>query len=187
MTAQQESAEEMPDDAFMQPLEVTPREALIQMIRYYQAQDGLLTKAQDEAQKLRDELSEVQRPLDAQMARLNKRVIELTAQLDASTTVPEGFVIAPDYRGYAHLGTGQYLLNNSGPDGEEPELIISIATEEEKAGRTVGDSRDNPEGQMIQPEVMCVRIRFANVAGLDALEKQLRMLREECFQGSSHD
>ncbi len=72
------------DDAFMQPLEVTSREVLIQMVYYYQAQDGLLTKAQDEAQKLREELAEVHRPLDAQMARLNNRVIELTAQLDAT-------------------------------------------------------------------------------------------------------
>jgi hypothetical protein len=95
--------------------------------------------------------------------------------------VPEGRALVPDYRGYARLGTGQYVLNNSANDGEEPELIISIATEEEKAGRTVGEMRDNPPGRMLQPEEMCVRIRFASVAGLDALENQLRLLREECF------
>ena len=171
----------LPDDAFSQPLETMPREALIQMVEYYQAQDGLLTAAQNEAQRLRDQLEEVERPLDAQMARLNKRVIELNEELFAARAVAEGYVLAPHFRGFAHLGTGQYLLNNSGDDGEEPELIISIASEAEKAGRTIGDSRDNPEGHMIQPEQMCVRIRFANVAGLDALEKQLRMLREECF------
>ncbi len=86
------------------------------------------------------------------------------------------YVAAPDYRGYAHLGTGQYLLNNCGD-----ELVISLATESEKVGRTVGDTRENTPGDMIQPEDICVRIRFENVAGLDALEKQLRYLREECF------
>lgn len=88
--------------------------------------------------------------------------------------------LPPDFRGYAHLGTGQYLLNNSAK-GDPAELIISIATEKEKAGRVVGDHRDNPPGSQLQPDAMAVRIRFATVAGLDALEAQLRFLREEHF------
>jgi len=97
---------------------------------------------------------------------------------------PEGFVLAPHYRGYAHLGIGAYLINHSAV-GSPPELIISLATEEEKAGRVVGGDGPNPDGAEIQPEVMAVRLRFENVAGLDALEKQLRYLREEHFGATS--
>ncbi|OYZ19371.1 MAG: hypothetical protein B7X65_13855 [Polaromonas sp. 39-63-25] len=93
-----------------------------------------------------------------------------------------GRVLAPEYRGYANLGTGQYILNHT---GDHPaELIISIATEEEKAGRAVGDSRNLEPRKILNPEDMCVRIRFENVAGLDALEQQLRFLREELFATS---
>lgn len=97
-----------------------------------------------------------------------------------------GGVMVPDYRGYANLGTGQYLLNISGAD-EPPELIISIASDEEKAGRTVGDLRDNQPGTVIQPEQMAVRLRFASEAGLAALEQQLRILREERFAAAAGD
>ena len=86
----------------------------------------------------------------------------------------------PEFRGYAHLGTGQYLLNHT-KAGEEAELIISIATEEEKDGRIVGDERDNAPDAILHPEAMCVRLRFANVAGLDAPEAQLRHLRKVHF------
>lgn len=59
------------------------------LIDYLEAQDGLITQAQDEVARLRAELAEVQRPLDAQMARLNEnltaanaRVAELEAKLN---------------------------------------------------------------------------------------------------------
>lgn len=99
----------------------------------------------------------------------------------AQPPAPDGWVMVPDYRGYAALGTGQYLLDISG-DANPAELIIHIATGEEKDGRTVGDLRDksNP-GEMIQPEKMAVRLAFFTVAGLDALEQQLRILRETHF------
>lgn len=87
---------------------------------------------------------------------------------------------ADDCRGYAHLGIGAYLINHSAA-GEPAELCISIATEEEKVGRVVSDSRDNSPGSLIQPETMAVRLRFENAAGLDALEHQLRLLREVHF------
>jgi hypothetical protein len=91
-------------------------------------------------------------------------------------------VLAPHFRGFAALGTGQYVINHS---ADLPaELIISIATEAEKAGRTVGDERDNPPGGMLQPDVMAIRIEFTTVAGLDALENQLRYLREVHFPES---
>jgi hypothetical protein len=97
--------------------------------------------------------------------------------------VPEGFVVAPHFRGYAHLGIGAYVINHSAK-GEPAELAISIATEEEKAGRTVGDTSDNAPDAMVQPEAMAVRLRFENVAGLDALEQQLRFVRSEHFPES---
>lgn len=98
-------------------------------------------------------------------------------------TLPAGVVLAPHYRGYAHLGTGNYLIDHSAVS-DPAELVISIATDEEKAGRAVGEDRDNPPGKHIQPEDMAVRIRFENAAGLDALEKQLRYLREVHFPES---
>lgn len=58
------------------------------LIDYLESQDGLLSKAQDEAERLRAELAEVKRPLDEQMARLNanltaanKRIAELEKRL----------------------------------------------------------------------------------------------------------
>lgn len=104
----------------------------------------------------------------------------------AHAAVPPGYVLVPDYKGYANLGAGQYLLNISGADGP-PELIISIASDEEKAGRTVGDWRENPPGTVIQPEQIAVRLRFASEAGLAALEQQLRRLREERFAAAAGD
>lgn len=101
----------------------------------------------------------------------------------ARATLPDGIVLAPHYRGYAHLGTGNYLLDHT-QLGDPPELIISIATEADKAGRSVGEDRDNPFGKQIQPDDIAVRIRFESAAGLDALEKQLRYLREVHFADS---
>lgn len=89
----------------------------------------------------------------------------------------------PDYRGYANLGTGQYRIDHS-KEGADAELVISIASEEDKAGRAIGEDRDNPDGMEIQPESMAVRLRFANEAGLDALESQLAYLRQVHFAKS---
>jgi len=91
-----------------------------------------------------------------------------------------GWVVVPPYRGYAKLGLGAYLIDHSA-HGQPAELVISVATEAEKAGRTVGDLRDTEEGAKIPVEKMAVRLEFANVAGLDALEQQLRILRSVHF------
>lgn len=91
----------------------------------------------------------------------------------------DGMVLAPDYRGYANLGIGAYILGHSA-ENEDAELFISIATEAEKIGRTVGDLRDCEPG-VIPAEQIAVRLRFENVAGLDALEQQLRILRSVHF------
>lgn len=58
-------------------------EAAADSIAYLAAQEGLLEKAQQAAERAHAELAETKRPLDEQMARLNRRVIELTAELDA--------------------------------------------------------------------------------------------------------
>lgn len=98
----------------------------------------------------------------------------------AEPVIPDGYALVPDYRGYAHLGTGQYVLNTT--DKPDPaEVIISIATEADKAGRTIGERRDNPAHSVIQPEEMCVRIRFENERGLFALEDQLADIRKQYF------
>lgn len=88
-------------------------------------------------------------------------------------------------RGYALLGTGNYLLNHS--DDFHPELgvelIITLATAKDKEGnRQIGETRDNPHHrQPIQPEDMVVRIGFLNERGLFALEKQLAEIRKQFF------
>lgn len=92
----------------------------------------------------------------------------------------------PDFRGYAALGTGQYLLNACPATEDLPaELVISIATEEEKAGRVIGDLKDVEPGTEIDPSSMAVRLAFFSVSGLDALEQQLRILREESFPNTT--
>lgn len=50
-------------------------------LAYLEAQDGLLSKAQDECQRLRDELAETKRPLDAQMVRLNANLITANEEI----------------------------------------------------------------------------------------------------------
>jgi hypothetical protein len=92
----------------------------------------------------------------------------------------EGLHLVPTYRGYANLGTGQYLMNVSAI-GDSPELIISIASEEEKAGRRVGEDLPNKVGQLIYPEQMAVRLRFSSVDGLAVLERKLSELRDDHF------
>lgn len=102
--------------------------------------------------------------------------------------LPRGFVVAPSYRGYALLGTGRYVLNYSAAPADPDlgaELIISLASEQERHGRKVGERRMPAEpGKPIQPEEMAVRIGFLTEAGLCALEDQLIHLRAEHFPGT---
>lgn len=91
----------------------------------------------------------------------------------------------PDFRGYAAMGTAQYLLYACPATKDlPPELVIVPATEEEKAGRIIGDLKECEPGLTIPPERIAIRIAFFSVDGLDALEQQLRILREESFPTS---
>ena len=107
---------------------------------------------------------------------------ELAALVNEQTVLREQL----KYRGYANLGTGQYCINHS-RSGVPAELVITLATDEEKAGRAVGEERDNAPDAVIQPDAMCVRLRFWSVAGLDALEQQLRYLRDVHFTDHTDD
>lgn len=106
----------------------------------------------------------------------------------ARTMLAEGRTVPPDWKGYALLGdparTGGYVMEHSAapPDPElGAEFIIRPATAKDREGnRKVGESRLT-DGGPIQPETMAIRIGFLNVAALDALEAQLRILREENF------
>lgn len=96
--------------------------------------------------------------------------------------------VQPDgeqFRGYALLGSGKYMLNHSDDFHPElgAELIITLATEKDKEGnRQIGETRDNPDHrQPIQPEDMVVRIGFLNERGLFALENQLAEIRKQFF------
>jgi len=102
--------------------------------------------------------------------------------LRESLTAPAPSAAEPvaECRGYAVLGIGEYLLNHSAA-GQPAELVISLASDEDKAGRAVGEERNNAPGGLIQPEQMVVRLRFENSAGLDALESQLRHVRAVHF------
>ncbi|MFA7291847.1 MAG: hypothetical protein WC023_06320 [Rhodocyclaceae bacterium] len=87
----------------------------------------------------------------------------------------------PAHRGYVLFGAGAYLLTICQGDERGPELVIHLATEEEKLGRTVGDLGDVVPDKEIPLERTAVRLQFASERGLFALEQQLRMLREEHF------
>lgn len=119
--------------------------------------------------------------LNLESALLSKTAQPL--QQEGGKEVPAGYAIVPDYRGYAHLGFGQYLLDNTVKPAQA-ELVISVAKEHEKVGKVVGGLYLNAPDTVVQPEDMAVRIRFGNVAGLDALEQQLRLLRDEHFPES---
>jgi len=58
-------------------------------IAYLSAQEDLLETAQQEAERLRQSLAEVQRPLDQQMARLNERVIAANRRADAAEALAQ--------------------------------------------------------------------------------------------------
>ncbi len=91
------------------------------------------------------------------------------------------------HRGYALMGAGAYILTVCDGDERGPELVISLATDEERAARTVGDLRDVVRGQEIPLERTAIRLQFASIAGLDAVEQQLRFLREELQARSASD
>ena len=92
----------------------------------------------------------------------------------------------PRERGYAHLGIGAYIINHTRAD-QYPELVITLATEHDKATRTIGDSQDNAPDSEIAADDMIVRLAFKNVEGLDALEAQLKLLRDVHFTDHTDD
>lgn len=149
--------------------------------------------AGDESEALRDMLDSARSDLDVMRNALGvpvephqsllERMVE--AAQAKRELVPDGYDIAPVFRGYARLGIGQYVLHNCPQaDDERPSLVIAIATEEEKADRQVGELRHVTPGLMIQPDRIAVRLDFENAAALDALEQQLRFLREDSFPDS---
>lgn len=54
-----------------------------QRLEYHDAQEGLLEHAQQANARLRAEVEEIARPLDAEMGRLNRNLITVNAQLEA--------------------------------------------------------------------------------------------------------
>jgi len=58
-------------------------------IAYLSAQEDLLETAQQEAERLRQSLAEVQRPLDQQMARLNEQVIAANLRANAAEALAQ--------------------------------------------------------------------------------------------------
>ena len=98
---------------------------------------------------------------------------------------PDGWVLAPAWRGYALLGTRNYLLNHSAapPDPElGAEFFITFASEADKAGnRQVGESRDTDVSGPIEAKDMVLRIGFTCHEAVDALTDQLALMRKENF------
>lgn len=96
--------------------------------------------------------------------------------------VPEGYRIVPDWKGYALLGSGRYLINHAANYDPElgAELIITLATEKDReGGRKIGESRPNAEDSPpVQPDEMVIRIGFLNGDALFALEDQLDDVRK---------
>lgn len=96
--------------------------------------------------------------------------------------VPEGYRIVPDWKGYALLGSGRYLINHAANYDPElgAELIITLATEKDReGGRKIGESRPNAEDSPpVQPDEMVIRIGFLNGDALFVLEDQLADVRK---------
>jgi hypothetical protein len=136
---------------------------------------------------------ELPKPYDLQYDDAGRPVVLYTAdQLRTAVAaalgrgaVPQGYVLAPEWRGYALLGSGQYLINHSADFDPDlgAELIITLATDEDREGdRQIGESRPtkNP-GESIQADDMVIRIGFLSERGLFALEDQLSEIRKLHF------
>jgi hypothetical protein len=91
----------------------------------------------------------------------------------------EAVADAPSFRGYALMGAGAYLLTVCDGDERGPELVISVATDAEKVGRTVGDLGKAIPKDPIPVERIAIRLQFSSMDGLRALEQQLQFIREE--------
>lgn len=74
------------------------------------------------------------------------------------------------------LGLGEYIIKHTAI-GEPAQVVFSEATKEERETRTVGDLKDCEPGPFDHSRIRG-RIQFASASGLDALEVQLRQLRE---------
>jgi len=112
------------------------------------------------------------------------RVAIESALRAAVPEVPEGWKLVPDWKGYALLGTGHYVINHTADFDEKlgAELLITMATEEDKSGnRQIGESRDVTDPKLIESDQMVIRIGFLNERGLFALEDQLRHIRQIHF------
>jgi len=111
----------------------------------------------------------------------------LVAELEA-LRIPDGFRVFPDWKGYALLGTGNYIINHSATFDEAlgAELIITLATDADRPGnRQIGESRTNQDdAPPIHPDDMVIRIGFISERGLFALEDQLSCVRKEFFPGA---
>jgi hypothetical protein len=94
-------------------------------------------------------------------------------------TAINGEATVPHFRGYALMGAGAYLLQMCDGDERGPELVIYPATEDEKIGRGVGDLGTEIKTEAIPIERIAIRLQFASLEGLGALEQQLAFIREE--------
>ena len=107
-------------------------------------------------------------------------------RLATGRQTPDGWVLAPAWRGYALLGTRNYLLNHSAAP-TDPELgaefFITFASEADKSGnRQVGESCDTDlESGPIEAKDMVLRIGFTCHEAVDALTDQLALMRKENF------
>ena len=122
---------------------------------------------------------------DAGRAPLLARIAELEAKL--AQRVPDGWKLVPDWKGYALLGTGHYVINHTADFDEKlgAELLITLANEDDKSGnRQIGESREVTDQKLIESDQMVIRIGFLNERGLFALEDQLRYIRKIHFSAA---
>jgi hypothetical protein len=131
------------------------------------------------------DLGPATRQAAAWICRLAKAALASREDDARDAKLPEGYVIAPAWKGYALLGTGNYVIQHSAEFDPElgAELFITLATDEDReGGRQIGESRAtrNPN-QPVYPEDMVLRIGFLSERALFALEDQLRTIRELHF------
>ena len=105
-------------------------------------------------------------------------LLALTQDIATDPAVNGGYVLAPDFRGYAILGLGQYIIHICGEkDNYYDELIIRPATTVESTTKKLNELVET-QLEPIPTENIAVRIAFTNKAAIDNLITSLVVLRD---------
>jgi hypothetical protein len=105
-------------------------------------------------------------------------LLAVTQDIATDPAVNGGYVLAPNFRGYALLGLGQYVIHICHEkDNDYDELVIRPATTVELMTRKLNELVET-QLESIPVENIAVRIAFTNKAAIDNLITSLIKLRD---------